>query len=492
MSIYLLRCLSISYLLIPNLLFFIYWTRSSIAITGVAVLVFLLFQIIKDQNFNKTAFLTKKDILILIAASLIITLVSGVNGICYQTFDYWCHNTKFYELYKNEWPIRIPLDGPVISYYYGYYVVPALLSKWLGGISESFIFIWTLLGFFLGFTWVYLALNKKLVFAILALSVGDTPHIFKTVFFKLTGRLYEFGDFGVEAWSNFENALWVPNQVIPTLIIGGMFVFVLKNKLQLEYLVLPVALTFWWAVFPAFTSGLLIAILIIRKWILSRFQLNWGNVIMQVFLPALACLPILLFFLSHEEAPISGFLWQFPDSMVNRVIEYCINIGMNLALFILIYLCFKKYGKVILPFTPFFLILIFILIFPIYRMGKVNDFLFRGLMPYLIIIGIYLFYPLSEAKTYKESWSMIKKTPYSLILFLLLTSSSLIAAGRVFRAATVNQVTARIFPGRIAFDPIPYDAYPNIYEVLKDKWSQREADQYLGKKDSFYELNMTP
>ena len=125
-------------------------------------------------------------------------------------------------------------------------------------------------------------------------------------------------------------------------------------------------------------------------------------------------------------------------------------------------------------------------------MGKVNDFLFRGLMPYLIIIGIYLFYPLSEAKTYKESWSMIKKTPYSLILFLLLTSSSLIAAGRVFRAATVNQVTARMFPGKIAFDPIPYDAYPNIYEVLKDKWSQREADQYLGKKDSFYELNMTP
>ena len=492
MSVYLLRCLSISYLLIPNLIFFIYWTRSSIAVVGVAVLIFLFFQIVRDSKFGKTESFNGKDVTILAAVTLAVTLISGINGICYQTFDYWCHNTKFYELFKYSWPIRIPLDGPVISYYYGYYVVPALISKWLGGISETVIFIWTYLGFFLGLAWVYLALNKKIIFAILALSVGDTPHLLKSIFYKLFGRLYEFGDFGIESWSNFENSLWVPNQVIPTLIIGGMFVYILKNRLELEYMVLPVALTFWWAVFPAFTSGLLIAILVIRKWILAKFQLNWIQVITKVGLPAVACFPILIFFLSHEEAPISGFIWQFPDSMSNRMIEYLVNIGINLAIFILIYVHFKKYSKIVLPFTPFFVILIFIMIFPVYRMGKVNDFLFRGLMPYLIIAGIYLFYPLSEAKTYRDSWTLIKKTPYSLILFLLLACSSLIAAGRFYRAMTVNQISHKMYPDKVAFDPIPYDAYPNIYEVLKDRWSQREADQYLGKKDSFYELNMTP
>jgi hypothetical protein len=178
--------------------------------------------------------------------------------------------------------------------------------------------------------------------------------------------------------------------------------------------------------------------------------------------------------------------------MKSRIIEYSVNIGINLALFVLIYLHFKRHGKAILPDFPFFMIILFIMVFPIYRIGKVNDFLFRGLMPYLIITGIYLFYPLSEAKTYKDSWILVRKTPFSLILFFLLTSSSLVAAGRVLRASMVNQLATKMFPEKIVFNPIPYDAYPNIYEVLKDKWSQREADQYLGKKDSFYELKMTP
>jgi len=237
---------------------------------------------------------------------------------------------------------------------------------------------------------------------------------------------------------------------------------------------------------------LLIGILIIRKWILAKFQLNWIQVITKVGLPFLTCFFILIFFLSHEQAPISGFIWRFQDSMSNRLIEYLINIGINLAVFILVYLYFKKYSKVVLPFTPFFVMLIFIMIFPIYRVGKVNDFLFRGLMPYLIITGIYLFYPLSEAKTYRGSWALIKKTPYSLILFFLLASSSLISLGRVYRAIKINKISKEIFPDKVAFTPIPYDAYPNIYEVLKDRWSQNEADQYLGKKDSFYELYIKP
>ncbi|QRQ99409.1 hypothetical protein [Dyadobacter sandarakinus] len=491
MNIKQLRFLSVGYLLLPNILFYCYWTNPVLAIFGLAVLLLSSTELLRSGDFSTDNLLSGRDLLIIGAMSLVVTFMCGVCGLAYQTFDYWCHNVKFFELYKYSWPIRIPADGPVISYYYGYYLVPALISKWVGALSEAAIFIWTMAGFYLGIAWVYIALNKKPLYVVLAMSVGDMPHVLKTVFYKLTGALYEFGDFGIESWSSLENLLWVPNQVIPSLLLGGMFIYLLQHRKPLEYIVLPVALTFWWAVFPAFTMGLLSAVLIIRKWILARLRLNWPLVFRTVALPVLACGPILLFFTSHEQAPVSGFIWQFPDSMVNRVIEYAINIGLNLAVFFLVYRFFSKTGNRILPSFPFWLLLIFVMVFPIYRIGKVNDFLFRGLIPYLLIIGIYLFKPLSDIPTL-VLWTKLRAMPVQLILVLMLVSGSLIGAGRLVRALRVNVWTAGAWPEKVQFTPIPYDAYPNIYEVLKAKWSQQEADQYLGKKDSFYELKMAP
>ncbi|TDE10319.1 hypothetical protein [Dyadobacter psychrotolerans] len=492
MTVYFLRVLSIIFLILPNLIFFLYWTNSYIAALGTAILSFIFLRVLNDKSFDKKEGLNHQDLLILSGVALLLTVISGTSGICYQTKDYWCHNTKFNELFSYDWPFKLPMDGPIVSYYYGYYVVPALLFKWLGEINESIIFIWTSLGFFLGACWIYLAVNKKILFALLALSVGDTPLLIKMIFFKSFDKMYELQDFGIESWSGLENSFWVPNQVIPTLIIGGMFVYVLKSRLKLEYIVLPVALTFWWAVFPAFTSGLLVGILILKKWYTERSFLNWREITIDVILPFAACLPVLLLFLSHEQAPISGFLWQFENNMVSRFFEYTVNIGINVVIFALIYFYLKNTGQLFLPALPFLLIVFFITLFPIYRLGKVNDFLFRGLMPLLIIAGLYLYYPLSLDATYSDSWRRLKKTPILLLLFIAMSSSSVIALQRIYRAATVNGLTKRWYPEKVRFEPIPYDAYPNVYEVLRDKWTQMEADQYLGKKDSFYEKNIAP
>ena len=492
MSIYLLRCISIGYLLLPNLIFFIYWTRTSIAFFGVLLLGFLFFEVLKNRDFSKSEVLNQRSLISLLIISLIATLISGVSGICFQTLDHWAHNTKLYELFISDWPQRIPLKGPVVSYYYGYYVVPVLLSKMAGQIREDIIFIWSYLGFFLGLTWVYLALNKKMVFVVLALSVGDTPRFIKSVLSYIAGPLYTQSEFAIEPWSNFENLLWVPNQVIPTMIIAGMFVYVLRHKLNAEYMVLPVALSFWWAVFPSVTSGTVIAIVVLRRWILKKFDLDWWGAIKLVGLPFLACIPVLLFYLSHKNMPASGFIWQFSGDIVGRFVEYGVNIGLNLVIFTLVYFYYKRYSKNFLPMFPIFITLCVIMFFPLYRIGKLNDFLFRGMMPCLLIAGIYIFYPLAQTANYQRSWAVIKKTPYSVIIILLLVSSSMIAAARIYRAVTVNQATSALFPDKIAFKPIPYDAYPGIYQALQAKWTQEEADQYLGKKDSFYELNVSP
>jgi len=492
MSIYLLRCISIGYLLLPNLIFYIYWTRSSIGFFGVLLLIFLFAGVVANKEFSKSETLTYNNLRLLLVITLVLTLISGVGGICFQTLDHYAHNTKFYELFKSEWPQRIPQKGPVVSYYYGYYVVPVLVSKILGEVRDDIIFLWSFLGFFLGLAWVYLALNKKMIFVILALSVGDTPRFLKAVLSYFAGPLYRQGEFAIEPWSNFENILWVPNQVIPTMIIAGMFVYVLKAGLNPDYLVLPVALSFWWAVFPSMTSGTVIAIVVLRKWILQKFALDWLAAVKRVVIPFLACLPVLLFYLSHKHLPASGFIWQFSGNLPSRFTEYGVNIGLNIVVLTLVYFYYKRYSKNALPMFPIIVTLCVITLFPLYRIGKLNDFLFRGMMPCLLIAGIYTFYPLAQSANYKRSWDIIRKTPYSIMIILLLISSSVIAAGRIFRAVTINKVTSHLFPDKVVFEPIPYDAYPGIYQALQAKWTQEEADQYLGKKDSFYERKISP
>lgn len=493
MSQLFLRRASVFYLFLPNLLFFYFWTSDIYKIAGLMLCIYILLVEFKTDDFSGKKVFSSRDLFILSAFALLMTFVSGVSGLSYQTFDYWCHNTKFYELFKYEWPIRIPSDGPVIAYYYGFYLVPALYSKAVGHISEMAIFFWTFAGIFLGVCWIYQVLNKKILFVFLALTVGDLPHVIKTTFYKLHGYLYEFGDFGVEAWSNFENLLWVPNQVIPTLIIGGMLVYVLQQGINIERVVLPIALAFWWAVFPAFTLGLLVGILVVLEWVRNREKFKFITVMNYVLLPCLCCLPVLVLYLSHNTTPISGFIWQFPDRMDSRVVEYLINIGINALVFFLAFR-FVKFSRVSqsTPNFPFYLALFFILVFPIYRIGKVNDFLFRGLMPLLIIVGMYLYADLSAVDKLGDFWRRARHSVSIIILTCFLVASSLIAIGRVGRAFVVNQAANYILPGTPKFEPIPYDAYDNIYEVLKDRWTQMEADQYLGKEDSFYEQFIAP
>jgi hypothetical protein len=492
MTIKHLRLASILYLLVPNLIFFRFWTNGIIAFVGLLLCGYIVVHELRDKDFEGPHKGYWRDLWVLAVCAVAITCICGISGICYQTLDYWCHNIKFYELYRYDWPIRIPSDGPVIAYYYGFYLVPALYSKMVGTISEQAIFLWTFAGFLLGMSWLYIVLHKKMLFVFLALAIGDLPHVLKTIFYKITGHLYEFGDFGIEAWSNFENLLWVPNQVIPTLIMSGMLGYSLNERVRLERMVLPVALSFWWAVFPAFTCGLLVGVLILHKWFSQKQTFRIASAANEVLLPCLCCAPVLILYLSHEKPPVSGFIWQFGDRMDSRLIEYLINIGINMIVFYLGYRFLTGTESKRLPGLPLYLILFFIAIFPLYRIGKVNDFLFRGLMPLLLIVGLYMYQTLSDPDRTPRLLTQRSMIPVRWAITLLLVASSLIAVARIARAAYVNRATSELLPERVRFVPVPYDAYANIYEVLKARWSQMEADQYLGKQDSVYEKFIAP
>lgn len=108
-------------------------------------------------------------------------------------------------------------------------------------------------------------------------------------------------------------------------------------------------------------------------------------------------------------------------------------------------------------------------------------------MPYTLIIGLYVLLPLASESTYKAVPHLATQSTLHFILLLMLLFSIVPALKILRNAAKVNVMTARFFPERVRFKAIPYDAYPNSYEMLKEKFSLQGATEYLGKEDSFYE-----
>jgi hypothetical protein len=484
-----LRNISIIYLALPNFLFYFYWVNIPTAILGTVTLSYLILKDSLGKDYSLEIVLNAGHLVSIIVFSLFLTLVSGICGLAFQNVDYWAHNVKFYELMSYNWPLRF--DEAVISYYFGYYVVPGFVFKMTGEISEIVIFIWTWIGLLLGVCWLYLVLNKKLILVWVVLCIGDFPRLFKALFSLFSVKLYSFEDFGIEIWSNFENLLWVPNQIIPTLLIGGMMGYALKKRQQLDLLVLPVALSFWWAVFPTFISGLLVGGLVVRSWILFPGEQKWSRIVNRSLLPFLVCAPVLIFFLSHKASPLSGFVWTFRDATSNFIVEYVVNIGLNVIIFFSLYFLYKRAKLPGFDSIPAYFVFVLIVTLPLYRMGEVNDLLFRGAMPLLLLIGMYLLYPLSISSG-DDFFLMVRKKPVMMALIILLFSSSIICLERVFRAAVHNPIIAGTVLNKHGFEPIPYDRYNNVYEVLQMKWSQKGADQYSGDTNSYYEKYIAP
>lgn len=423
--------------------------------------------------------------------ALALSVLSGIGGLCYQTDDHWGHNVKLFELFTSPWPLHSPANGPVISYYFGYYVVPALFFKLTGHIQVGVMVIWTAAGFAIGMAWIYLVLNKKLLLVFLTLCVGDFPRVLRCFLSFFHIRLYEFGDFGVEHWSVLENIFWAPNQVIPALIIGGMIMHSIRNKHEIERLYFPLSLTFWWAVFPTFFGCIFLAFITIKKSNNLLGKVFSFSYLKNVYLPGLYMLLMILFFSSHKSTPVSGYLWKFSDSGIDYAIEYISNILLNTAIFIFTYLTLIKLNRPKLSSFTFLIALLIIVISALYRLGKANDILTRGMMPVFIVAGIHLLFPLSVNRKYLNIER--SKTGHLLALVIVLFSiTSIFGISRIGRALHYNQITATLFPDRIKFAPLPYDQYKNIHDVLVDRWSELEARQYMGDIQSFYQKKIAP
>ena len=312
----LLRKFSVIYLLLPNLLFCVGWFKIPYSILlPIGFIYLLLREFRKTDNSNP---LSVKELVSLSTIAAFWTFFCGAGGLSTQSLDWLAHNSKFYDLYKNPWPNYFPEIDRSSCYYFGYYLVPSALSKLAGTLLPSVIVLWTWLGFFLGLGWIYLLINKNIYLLLLLPFVRGVGQLVALLLTKLHIHHAQIPIINPSLRSVFQQTLFVPNQVIPALIVSGIVLhdFFVRKKMDDSFLL--ITLSFVWAIFPSIYLVLIFGALFVQKYLVKNkfkeiFRLSS---IRNYLLPGLLFIPVFVYFLSSAQTAEQGFLWNHASSTV--------------------------------------------------------------------------------------------------------------------------------------------------------------------------------
>lgn len=168
-----LTIVGVLYLLLPNVLFLLGWVEPEVSIPLCLLLIFVVWRVLKNLSIPQIRF-EKKDLIfvfLLVLGCLFAVESLGINGHAQQSGDFIVRNAIYDSLVRESWPLHSE-RGEYFVYYHAYWLPPALLAKWLGAAFSSFLLWgWTVLGFVLGFSLLYLRFKRStlLLMAILFL-----------------------------------------------------------------------------------------------------------------------------------------------------------------------------------------------------------------------------------------------------------------------------------------------------------------------------------
>ncbi|MBI5944950.1 MAG: hypothetical protein HY864_11325 [Chloroflexi bacterium] len=152
-----LHRISILYLTLPFIIFCLGWLRLSVAIPIVIILLFALWQLLKNANpitnYQLPNFFSLTTVYCLLITGLWV-FFSGVGGYAFQNWDHHWRNAVLRDLITYNWPViySSPDTGPIkmLVYYVGYWLPSALVGKVFGWEAANFLlFLWTWFGVFL-------------------------------------------------------------------------------------------------------------------------------------------------------------------------------------------------------------------------------------------------------------------------------------------------------------------------------------------------------
>ena len=241
---------SFVYLLIPFLLFVLFWVKLIFALPITLILLYCLFISYKELNlkqveYNQNIENIRKNWIIGFCIILFWLLFSGIGNLSYQNSDYNIRNAVMRDLVEQSWPVTYSSDiYPVdrrftenrlmLVYYFGYWLPAAFIGKFAGLTAANlFLFFWSLLGILIAYSLLSQTIKRVSYKAVIILIIWSGLDIIGTLSAKYLTTSFIFhthlehwaDNFKVYAqFSSITTLLyWVFNQTIPLWITVLLF-----------------------------------------------------------------------------------------------------------------------------------------------------------------------------------------------------------------------------------------------------------------------------
>ena len=252
--------ISILYLLLPIVIFFVFWVRMEINIILLLVISYWLLgktwrlihpgmlrrevwaHIHPEMIRNILKFINLKSLFIILTI-ILWTLLSGAGHRGFFDGDYFKHNAVLSDLISYQWPVIYKVSEikqPIyLVYYIAFYLPAALVGKLAGWkIAHIFLFGWTLLGVFLSFSWFAKFINKQisilmLVFFIFFSGLDIIGAIIFDPHFSKGINNIEWWNNIWKYWENTTLLFYVPQHALAGWIATGLIINNIKNKINI-------------------------------------------------------------------------------------------------------------------------------------------------------------------------------------------------------------------------------------------------------------------
>lgn len=123
-------------LFLPTFLFtffFLKWPFAIVCVGCLSVVFYISCKKAKDYFMQSVVEVQKRHVAIISLVILILTVVTGIGGLFPQSADHLSRNPVFRDLIFFEWPVVYHAANTALTYYFGFYLLPALIGKFFLG-----------------------------------------------------------------------------------------------------------------------------------------------------------------------------------------------------------------------------------------------------------------------------------------------------------------------------------------------------------------------
>ena len=428
-------------LLIPSILFFLFWITPPISIPLTLFSLYIVFTYYKINISEKDYFEIPINHLGIIAILLFYTLYAcGIGQFSLANDDVLLRsNMIFSHLIYNDWPVFVNIENTnftFLSYYLAYFIPISFISKIIPDINIYFLeFIWAFSTLYLGLIFFYNYCAKGLIYLIIFLPNGIYWIIDK----------YLFKDpVPIKYFSSLMTLAHGPQQLISTILGLCIILSEFDKKKKSIFIVNIIALVFFWSPF----ISIALALIVIP-------QIKYIKIICLENITSLIILFIFIIFYAEKETHFFAHLKSVSEINYQYFLFY-------LGDLILITILLKKYsGSKISLYHVY--ILIILMMVPFIHFGKHNDFMTKVSTPLIFMHYLFL---IKEIK--------FKDIKYNMGVFVIIGIYSISSAYQL-----INPMINR--PTNI--DYISTYSNKSMMEVYKDK--DIHAQFYSNKNSVF-------